>query len=101
MLTFSLNPEFFLPARLACFGLTAFSLTIDQNKKQVSLISGTCHLFRSLFATHLLPAERDIRTLQKLLGHTDVKITQIYMHVLGQHLSMSIKNADHVRRWHL
>ena len=60
------------PADMAGEGMNAFLTHLD------------CHTFRYSFAPHLLEGGYDIRTVQELLGHEDVKTEMIYTHVLNR-----------------
>lgn len=47
----------------------------------------TCHTFRHSYATHLLENSLNIRVVQELMGHADVKTTEIYTHVMQKNLT--------------
>lgn len=57
----------------------------------------TSHTFRHSFATHLLESGTNIRVVQKLLGHADVKTTEIYTHVLQQNIESVVSPLDELK----
>lgn len=74
---------------------TAFRKALRKAVQEVGVLKRvTSHTFRHSFATRLLETGHDIRVVQELLGHDDVKTTQIYTHVLGKHKSGAISPMD-------
>ena len=58
----------------------------------------SCHTFRHSFATHMLENGVNIRVLQELMGHADVKTTEIYTHVMEKDISNIVSPLDAIQK---
>ena len=74
---------------------TGIQKAIRSAKLRANIIKRvTSHTFRHSFATHLLESGTNIRVVQKLLGHSDVKTTEIYTHVLQRNLDKVVSPLE-------
>ena len=79
--------ELFLNAHGAPLTRQGLDFVLRRALKRVGLEGkASAHTFRHSFATHLVEGGADLRSVQEMLGHSDIATTQIYTHVTADHL---------------